>query len=89
MKPKYMMATTAIHKLGDISSEEPDICSVVDEDEDNYIGSWVTGFGFFNVKFPKSSTRELTSVEVEYYNKLNYRLSGGPPFKLNIERDND
>ena len=27
-KPKYMMATTAIHKLGDISSDTPDLCRV-------------------------------------------------------------
>jgi len=68
--PKYMMATTAIHQLGDISRTAPDICVVRDEDEHNYIGSWVTGFGFVGVKFPKSTTRELTDEEVIVYDGM-------------------
>src|SRR5262245_33776144 len=43
--PKYMMATKAIHQLGDISRDKPDICQIFGEDADNYIGNWVTGFG--------------------------------------------
>lgn len=65
--PKYMMATTAIHKLGDISRETPDLCIISSEEGDDYIGNWVTGFGFAHVKFPKSSTRDLTEAEVEKY----------------------
>lgn len=68
MTPKYMMATTAIHQLGDISSDEPDLCIVNDEDADNYIGNWVTGLGFFGVKFPKVTTRDLTPDEIATYN---------------------
>ena len=57
------MATKAVHKLGDISRNKPDLCIVHDEDEKNYIGNWVTGFGFINVKFPKNTTRELSEEE--------------------------
>lgn len=81
---KYMMATTAIHQLGDISNDTPDICVIYSEDEDNYIGNWVTGYGFINVKFPKSTTRELTQEEKDKYSKLYFKLASNPPIKLNI-----
>jgi hypothetical protein len=67
MKTKYMMATKAIHQLGDISSSIPDLCVIHSEDDDNYIGNWVSGFGFVDVKFPKNTTRELTPEEVDKY----------------------
>lgn len=67
IKPKYMMATTAMHQLGDISSPEPDICVVSEETETDYIGNWVYGLGFFGVKFPKATTRELNEAEIEHY----------------------
>lgn len=76
MFPKYMMATKAIHQLGDISSKEPDICVIHKEDADNYIGNWVFGLGFINVKFPKSSTRDLTPDEVTEYNGKQLVMSG-------------
>ena len=80
-----MMATKATHQLGDISSPEPDICRIESEDDDNYIGRWVCGMGFVDVKFPKSSTRGLTSEEVEHYSKQYFQLSDGPPHKLDID----
>lgn len=76
MKPKYMMATTALHTMGDISSKTPDLCVISSEDQDNYIGMWVFGYGFFNVKFPKSSTRELTPEEKNEWNGQLTELSG-------------
>ena len=79
MKVKYMIGTTAIHKLGDISREEGDLCRISKEDNENYYGSWVTGFGFFDVKFPKSTTRELTPEEVEYWNKKYIQINSQPP----------
>lgn len=81
---KYMMATKAIHKLGDISSSEPDLCIIYREDDENWIGNWVTGLGFINVKFPKISTRELTREEIEKYNKQYAQLSDHPPIKLDV-----
>lgn len=76
MFPKYMMATKAFHQLGEISSTEPDICVVHKEDADNYIGNWVFGLGFVGVKFPKSTTRDLTPTEVEEYNGTQLVMSG-------------
>lgn len=83
--PKYMMATTAIAKLGDISRDEPDICRIDREEGDNYIGAWVTGFGFFDVKFPKATTRELSAAEVEHYNGKHYRIGSQPSIPLVID----
>ena len=77
MQPKYMMATTAIHQLGDISSDTPDICIIHKEDEDNYIGNWVFGLGFINVKFPKASTRDLTEEEKVKFNGQKVAMYGG------------
>ncbi len=82
---KYMMATTAIHKLGDISSDEPDLCHIYHEDDENYYGMWVTGMGFFDVKFPKETTRELTVEEIEKYNKTCVQISDHPPQKLKVD----
>lgn len=65
--PKYMIATTAIHKLGDISRPGSDLCVVKSETEKNYIGNWVTGLGYIGVRFPKSSTRELTEEDIKKY----------------------
>ena len=81
---KYMMATIAIHKVGDISSDVPDLCYVHEETETDYIGSWVTGFGFINVRFPKETTRGLTTEEIKKYNKMSVQLSDYPLIKLNV-----
>ena len=76
MATKYMMATKAFHKMGDITRSGPDLCVVYDEDSENYIGNWVTGFGFFNVKFPKSTTRELTDEEKEKWHDVPIVVGG-------------
>ena len=82
---KYMMATKAIHQMGDISRDEEDLCVVFAEDKENYIGNWVTGFGFIEVKFPKETTRELTNEEVKEYNKTYVQISNQPPIKLKVD----
>lgn len=74
MKTKYMMATKAIHQTGDISSDIPDICVIHSEDDNNYIGNWVSGYGFIDVKFPKDTTKELTPKEIEKYHGSLYFL---------------
>jgi hypothetical protein len=66
-KRKFMIATDAQHKLGNVSRNEPDLCVIETEDESNYYGQWVTGFGFFNVRFPKKTTRNLTAEECKQY----------------------
>lgn len=80
--PRYMMATKAIHQLGDISSEVPDICLVRRETETDYIGEWVTGFGFIDVRFPKATTRELTEDEHNRFNGSRYQIGSGPVFEI-------
>lgn len=82
---KYMMATKAIHKMGDISRDSEDICYVHKEKDDHYIGNWITGYGFIEVKFPKETTRELTEEEIEYYNKKSFQIGSQPPWKLDID----
>jgi hypothetical protein len=82
---KYMMGTIAIHKMGDISREDPDLCFISDEDEENYVGHWVTGYGFVNVKFPKSTTRELSKEEIKHYNNLKFQLSHYEPWQLKVD----
>lgn len=79
-KGRHMMATTAIHKLGDISRDEPDLCIVYKEDEENYIGNWVEGFGFIEVKFPKETTRPLTEEEKKSHIGKYLTINNNPPF---------
>ena len=81
---KYMMATKALHKLGDINSDEYDLCFISSEDDENYIGNWITGLGFIGVKFPKETTRDLTQDEIKKYNSMYTRIGRQPPQKLNI-----
>lgn len=81
---KYMMATKAIHKLGDISRDKEDICRINKETEKDYIGSWVTGFGFVEVKFPKDTTRKRTPNEIKKYNSFTYQIGSRAQYKLNI-----
>lgn len=84
---KYMMATTANHKLGDISREQPDLCVVSEEDENNYIGNWVFGLGFIDVEFPKSTTRELTEEEIEKYHGKPMSINGHFFGAINIKNE--
>jgi hypothetical protein len=80
----HMMATTAIHKLGDLSSDEPDLCTVTEEDEDNYYGMWCTGMGYFNVRFPKETTRFLTATEIIEWEKMVISHSNGLQHQIKI-----
>ena len=70
-KPKVMMATKAIHELGDLSSKNPSLCEVFGECKIGrkifFIGSWVIGFGFVNILFPAKTTRDLNKEELEKY----------------------
>lgn len=72
MADRYMMATRAAHRLGDVSREEPDLAIVYGEDGANYVGQWVTGAGFVDVRFPKATTRELTPDEKDRYRGKRY-----------------
>jgi hypothetical protein len=82
---RYLMGTKAYHQLGDISRDEPDLFCASAETEKFYIGMWVTGFGFFNVCFPKETSRELTPEEIEKYNKTYIQISSQPPIKLKVD----
>lgn len=67
MTDRYMMATQAIHAVGNLSRDEPSLAIIYDERERDYVGEWATGMGFINVRFPKETTRELTAAEREIY----------------------
>lgn len=83
--PCHMMATAAIHQFGDISRPEPDLCLIERQEGDDYIGAWVTGFGFFNVRFPVATTRRLTAEEIERYSACHIRINNQPSHNLVIE----
>lgn len=77
MSNRIMFATKAMHLLGDISRDTPNYALVTGEDGDNYIGNWMEGFGFANVRFPKSTTRALTEDEqkvCDEYFKLGVKI---------------
>ena len=86
---KYMMATKAFHQLGEISRDEGDICHIHDETDEHYIGSWVTGFGFIGVRFPKETTRKLTLEEVLRYSRCRYQIGSQPSFDLDLTNGGD
>lgn len=84
--PIYAFATTAKHKSGDMSRGICDIsenvCRIYTEDDENYIGEWITGIGAFNVKFPKETTRALTKEEIDELEELKFQISNQPSFSL-------
>ncbi len=84
--PRHMMATRALHNLGDISRDELDLCWVGAEHGDYWVGNWVTGFGFFAVHFPKETTRELTDAEVAKYDGTSIQVGSGPVVPLRVRR---
>jgi hypothetical protein len=87
----YMMATRAFHKLGDLSSDGPDLCRIYGDTREDfshvgyYVGSWVTGYGFFNVLFPKETTRPLTDEEVDYWSGRSVQIANQPPWGFNVD----
>lgn len=86
MKDRYLMATVAHHKLGDISRDQPDLAHIWDEDGDHWIGKWVEGFGFAPVRFPKDTTRELTAEERRHWAGASVLL-GSSLIPLNIDEE--
>lgn len=81
---KYMMATKAFHKLGDVSSDTPDLCQVFKMDKKYYYGHWVEGYGL-NVRFPKKTTKYLTKEQVKYYKNKSVIYRSGVVHRLNIK----
>ncbi len=82
--PVYLIGTKAYHQLGDISRDVEYLLLAVGETEKFWVGMWVTGFGFFNVIFPKETTRQLTAEEVEIYNNKYVGVGSNPPIKLKV-----
>lgn len=76
MNDNYMMATQAIHAVGDISRDTPSLAIVYRETERDYIGEWATGMGFINVRFPKETTRHLTEDEKRFYRTKGIEVGG-------------
>jgi len=83
-EPKFLMGTKAFHQLGELSRDEYDLFRINGETDNYWIGAWVTGYGFFNVCFPKTTSRELTKEEIEKYNKTFIQIGSQPPIKLHV-----
>jgi hypothetical protein len=87
IKSRYMMATTAYHQLNNLSRKTPDLCHISAETDEYYIGMWKFGIGFFNVLFPKNTTRPLTEDEVEEYNGQRVAINSTPAGKIKIKEE--
>lgn len=62
--PKFMLGTTAYHKLGNLSDEEGALFIAHKENKKYYQGQWtqdsgVTSYGFFGILFPKNKCKEI------------------------------
>lgn len=87
---KFMIATEAKHKMGDLSRNlehlsMENLCYVSKETDEFLIGNWLTGFGYFDVMFPKETTRVLTQEEIDYFNGKYIQLASFPPQKLKVD----
>ena len=63
------------------------ICLVCNEDGEDFIGTWVYGFGVGAHRFPKKVTRPMTMDEVDNYNSYKFRKARMIPFQLSINYD--
>ena len=81
---KIMMATEAFHPgtQMDISSERPDLAFIQYQRGGVFIGQWVFGFGFLEVRFPIKTTRPLTEPEADYYQRGGVLHSNGIKHKF-------
>lgn len=84
IEPRDLMGTKAYHQLGDISRDEYDLFYATGETQNYWVGMWVEGFGYFNVLFPKETSRELTKDEIEKYNNTYVQINSQPPIKLGV-----
>ena len=85
----HMMATKAYHQLGEISREKPDLCVIINETPNFYVGNWSEGYGFFHVLFPKETTRDLTDEEFEKFEGTPMGINNQMAYSLNIVRRMD
>ncbi|MGI5247591.1 hypothetical protein [Dactylosporangium sp. CA-139066] len=84
---RYMMATVAHHKLGDISRDKPALAVIYGETDTDWIGQWAAGFGLVNVRFPKATTRELTEAEKAHYRTKVVQINGGAVEEIRIDKE--
>ena len=79
-EPVYMMANKAYHFLGETTHDGGwDVCIIFKELKDFYVGNYVFGYGFIDVKFPKQFVRDLTNQEKDKFGITKY---GYVPFLL-------
>lgn len=71
---KVGIATVAIHKLGNVSRDEPDYCILHSEDENDYYGNWCEGYGFMNIRFPKETTTIASDTLTEKVKKSKVKI---------------
>lgn len=83
-KGRYRIGTIALHKLGRISRLRGDLCIVFSETKNHYIGNWVTGFGFVDVKFPKSRTRRLNARERKKWQGRRVGIAGSWSYPIKL-----
>jgi len=77
----------AIHKLGDIGREIDDYIQIHSETDEYYIGNFVEGYGFIDVKYHKSDCRNLTQDEINKMNKKCYSINGNIIGKYRLDND--
>lgn len=82
-KSKYMIASDAWHRTGDVS-RDPAICEIYAESDNVYIGRWLVGLGYERIQFPKNTTRDLTEKEKEKYKYEWFQIVNNPPFRIII-----
>lgn len=83
----YMMSRACVYPLSSKLNlfDTHCLCCIDGETEDFYIGNWVTGFGFVNVRFPKQYTRKLYWYEKYRYSNCYIAMGNSYMYRLNIK----
>jgi hypothetical protein len=72
----YLMAKESYHLLGEVTRDEWDLAIVFKEDNKNFYGNWVFGYGLVDVRFPKDKVKKLNKKEITKYNEIGYGING-------------
>lgn len=74
-EPRLFMGTLALHRHGNFTCKTPCVCYIYGEQEQYYVGFWAYDYpNFYDILFPKTSTKELNPEEDLVYKEANPKV---------------
>src|SRR3972149_569362 len=84
IRKRYMMAEEGLTHDGCLLCDSLDICEVHAVRGDSYVGEYLLGIMVSDVRFPKSTTRDLNAEEKKKYNGMRVTVGNGWLFTISV-----